>query len=93
MVVLLVNVPPHHVEDGGADQAVLDRAGEQEGPGLVQQVEHHGDVVLAVFPHLVNQVLGLRKTFMEIIGGFRWFDASRGIGVDVCGVHAAMAVI
>ena len=43
---LLVDVLPHDEEDGGADEAVLDGAGEQEGARRRQQPRH--DVVRVV---------------------------------------------
>ena len=46
VVVFLVDVLPHDEEDGGADEAVLDGAREEEGAGRRQQPRH--DVVRVV---------------------------------------------
>ena len=57
---LLVDVLPHDEENGGADEAVLDGAREEEGAGRRQQPRH--DVVRIVVP-LAKAQLQWKGTF------------------------------
>ena len=76
MLVLLGDVLPHDEEDGGADQAVLDRAREEEGSGVREQLAH--DVLLPVAE-------GDQVAEVEVSG------ASAGEGDGQYGVAAAAA--
>ena len=71
---LLVDVLPHDEEDGGADEAVLDRAREQERPRRRQQPRH--DVVRVVVTLAQAQLQGqgtLIYTELDSLGYFIFY--------------------
>ena len=51
---LLGDVLPHDKEDGGTDEAVLDRAGEQKGSGVREQHAHNVFLPLAKADHVTD---------------------------------------
>ena len=65
VVVLLVDVLPHDEEDGGADEAVLDGAGEQEGARRRQQPRH--DVVRVVLALAQAELFGEKFDLLNFI--------------------------
>ena len=83
MLVLLGDVLPHHEEDGRADQGVLDRAREEEGPRVGQQLAH--DVVLAVAEG--DQVAEVKVLGEALVGG------AAGVAVGVAGLDGVVDVV
>ena len=73
VLVLLRDVLPHDKEDCGADEAVLDGAGEEEGSGVRQQFAH--DVLLAVAE---------ADKVAEVELAADQGDHGGGVGVQVC---------
>ena len=67
MLVFFSNVFPHHEEDGGADQAVLDGAGEEEGRGVVQQLAHDVILPVALADHVAEVKQGVGPFFSEML--------------------------